>query len=110
MRSDSGKSTPTSEIFLDSTFHPMLAIKSFPTAYHSPTYFLELPPPISCPNLYPAILSHSIFCLVIGNCLLKPLKAPSLRLLKPLLISSWYLFSAVAISRTIPLADEDETD
>lgn len=41
-----------------------------------------------------------------GNCLLNPLNAPSLKLLNPLLISSWYFFSAPAISRTMLLADD----
>lgn len=83
------------------------SLVSFLSPIH--VYLRELPPPISCPNLYPAILSHSIFCLVIGNCLLSPLKAPSLKLLNPLLISSWYLFSTTAIPRTILLADDNET-
>jgi hypothetical protein len=73
-------------------------------------YLLVLPPPMSCPSRYPAILSHSIFCLVIGNCLLNPLNAPSLKLLKPLLTSSWYFFSATAISRTIEAAEAEAMD
>jgi len=73
-------------------------------------YLLVLPPPISWPSLYPAILSHSIFCLVIGNCLRKPLKAPSLRLLKPLLTSSWYFFSATVTSRIIDEADAEDIE
>ena len=72
--------------------------------------YLVLPPPISWPNRYPEIFSHSIFCRVMGNCLRRPLNAPSLRLRKPRLSSSWYFFSTTAISFTIAAADEEDTD
>jgi len=38
------------------------------------------------------------------------LKAPSLKLLNPLLTSSWYFFSATVISRSIVLADAEEME
>ena len=44
--------------------------------------------------------AYHTFCRVTGNCLLKPLKLPSDSVVKALFTSSWYLFSAFAISRT----------
>jgi hypothetical protein len=83
----------------------MISVSCYPHGY-----LLELPPPMSWPNLYPAILSHSIFCLVIGSCLRSPLNAPSLRLVNPLFTSSWYFFSATVISLTIDVAEADVID
>jgi hypothetical protein len=59
---------------------------------------------------YPLIFSHSIFCLVIGNCLLNALNAPSLRLPNALFRSSWYFRSIIAIcfATSEALADEDK--
>ena len=57
-------------------------------------------PPISLPTLNPPTFSHSIFCLVTGNCLLNPLKLPSLNCVNPLLSSSCHFLSTFAISFT----------
>ncbi|KAI7340989.1 hypothetical protein KC340_g87 [Hortaea werneckii] len=51
-------------------------------------------------TLYPWCFSHSILCLVTGNCLLSPLKLPSASVVKARFNSSWNLFSALAISFT----------
>lgn len=55
----------------------------------------------SPPRPYPLIFSHSTFCRVTGNCLLKDLKLVSLKATKVRLTSSWYCFSMAATLRTI---------
>lgn len=61
----------------------------FPLPGSSRACRLQLFPCKDLPSLYPETFSHSIFCRVIGNCLRRPLKAPSAMRTNARFNSSW---------------------